>query len=238
LLVGVKSENPAIWIGPVEGAEKYMERRQKLIDERDNLLINQNSAEKNQKRLQEIEKELREIRSELDPKGKGDKGSPVALAGRVRVLATTENGPIHTGDPITSSSKPGYGMKASKSGPIIGFSMSNLENGDGKIVINVSRTYYTPPSEYLNSETKTLSDFGHENMLKTEMWVSFSDDFIKKLLNSNDTDLPVVIITSNNPSITLSIIKKNRSGFKVVSSSDSSVSNLSFDWVAMIKISK
>ena len=45
----------------------------------------------------------------------------VALTGRVPVKVTTENGPIEPGDYITSSKQfPGYGMKATHSGQVIG----------------------------------------------------------------------------------------------------------------------
>ena len=37
---------------------------------------------------------------------------PIALVGRVPVKVSTENGPIHSGDYLTSSSIPGYAMKA------------------------------------------------------------------------------------------------------------------------------
>ena len=69
------------------------------------------------------------------------------------MLATTENDVIKTGDPITSSNKPGYGMKATSPGPIIGFSLNELKNESGKIFINISRTYYTPEN---NSEIQDL----------------------------------------------------------------------------------
>jgi RNase P/RNase MRP subunit p29 len=45
---------------------------------------------------------------------------PVALAGRIPVKITNENGMIHVGDKITSASKFGYAMKATKAGPVIG----------------------------------------------------------------------------------------------------------------------
>jgi len=84
----------------------------------------------------------------------------VALAGRVPVKATDENGPIAKGDLLTSSSKPGYAMKcevfeindnddfaALKSktknnekcrNSIIGKAMEPLEAGEGKILMFIS----------------------------------------------------------------------------------------------------
>jgi hypothetical protein len=49
-------------------------------------------------------------------------GTPVtlALSGRVPVKVSAENGSIHSGDPLTAASRPGYAMKATKPGFIIG----------------------------------------------------------------------------------------------------------------------
>ncbi len=75
---------------------------------------------------------------------KNEKGEPqdhvqLALAGRVPVKVTGENGPIAIGDAITSSSIPGVGMKAIKSGRVVGFALQSF-NGEGvgyvKILIN------------------------------------------------------------------------------------------------------
>lgn len=56
----------------------------------------------------------------------------VALAGRVPVKVSLENGPIAAGDALTTSSTPGVAMKATQAGPIIGKAM---ENFDGKSTI-------------------------------------------------------------------------------------------------------
>lgn len=45
---------------------------------------------------------------------------PIALAGRIPVKITDENGPIHAGDLLTSASRPGYAMRATKAGAVIG----------------------------------------------------------------------------------------------------------------------
>ena len=47
---------------------------------------------------------------------------------------TTENGAIKRGDPITSSSKPGYGMKATQACKIIGYALEDAEQ-DGTIQV-------------------------------------------------------------------------------------------------------
>ncbi|MCR4307149.1 MAG: hypothetical protein NUV80_01155, partial [Candidatus Berkelbacteria bacterium] len=67
---------------------------------------------------------------------------PVALNGRVPVFVNQENGPIQAGDPITSSSTPGVGMKATKASRVIGVALQSFNEGQGKIIVFVNPTYY------------------------------------------------------------------------------------------------
>jgi hypothetical protein len=63
-------------------------------------------------------------------------GPQLALVGRVPVNATAENGPIRRGDLLTSSSTPGYAMRAPlrpAPGTIIGKALSPLGEGKGRI---------------------------------------------------------------------------------------------------------
>ena len=54
--------------------------------------------------------------------GKWEPGHyPIALTGRVPAKVSLENGPIEVGDPITSSSIPGVGMKATETGLVVDF---------------------------------------------------------------------------------------------------------------------
>ncbi len=45
---------------------------------------------------------------------------PIALAGRIPVKVTTENGLVKVGDEVTSATRDGFAMKATKAGPVIG----------------------------------------------------------------------------------------------------------------------
>ncbi len=60
-----------------------------------------------------------------------DNKIPVALAGRVPVKVSDENGPIQAGDYLTSSSIPGVAMKATKPGPVIGQALEGLDFNTG-----------------------------------------------------------------------------------------------------------
>ncbi|NND06760.1 MAG: hypothetical protein HKN87_10305 [Saprospiraceae bacterium] len=67
-----------------------------------------------------------------------DGSYPVALAGRVYLLANSEGGSISPGDLLTTSSTPGYAMKAKSlrkaQGAIVGKSMTTL-NEDSELVL-------------------------------------------------------------------------------------------------------
>jgi hypothetical protein len=52
---------------------------------------------------------------------------PIALVGRVPVKVSTENGMIRAGDFLTAASVPGYAMKASLSGRVIGKALETID---------------------------------------------------------------------------------------------------------------
>jgi hypothetical protein len=55
---------------------------------------------------------------------------PIALVGRVPVQVSTENGPIHAGDYLTSASIPGYAMKATTAGRVLGTALEDFNPND------------------------------------------------------------------------------------------------------------
>lgn len=68
----------------------------------------------------------------------GVQAIPIALAGRVPVKVTTENGPIVTGDYLAPSSVPGVAMKSDGMGAVIGLAMSHFEGeGVGTVMVFV-----------------------------------------------------------------------------------------------------
>ena len=92
----------------------------------------------------------------------GDNFNPlkpyVALAGRVPVKVSTENGSIEPGNPLTSSSTPGVAMKATRSGSIVGKALEAYSgSGVGKIMVFVSVGWYVASLE--NSEQQTGNGF-------------------------------------------------------------------------------
>ncbi len=68
----------------------------------------------------------------------------IALAGRVPVKVSIENGAVHVGDPLTSSSHPGVAMKATAAGKIIGYALAPASK-NGKVLMFVQPGYYAAP---------------------------------------------------------------------------------------------
>jgi len=67
---------------------------------------------------------------------------PVALTGRVYVMADASSGAIEPGDLLTSSDVPGYAMKVTDhyraNGAIIGKAMTSLDEGQGLVLVLIS----------------------------------------------------------------------------------------------------
>ncbi|KKW30617.1 MAG: FG-GAP repeat protein [Candidatus Uhrbacteria bacterium GW2011_GWD2_52_7] len=67
---------------------------------------------------------------------------PIALAGRVPTYVSGENGAIAIGDPLTTSTRPGYAMKATEAGPIIGYATESFAGTTGSIIVYINVSYF------------------------------------------------------------------------------------------------
>jgi hypothetical protein len=76
---------------------------------------------------------------------------PIAMIGRVPVNVTNENGAIAPGDFLTSSSTPGYAMKATKAGMVIGKALESFNNAQGSVLVLVGTQYYNPAMDLQGS---------------------------------------------------------------------------------------
>ncbi len=90
----------------------------------------------------------------------GSTHAAVALAGRVPVKVTLEGGAIKPGDLLTSSSKAGYAMKASKTGRVVCMAMESFDEyskGD-KVMCYVNPHQWVDPREYdgLKSDLESM----------------------------------------------------------------------------------
>ena len=86
---------------------------------------------------------------------------PVVTTGNVRVLVTTQNGEIRKGDYITSSDREGVGMKASRSGYVLGSALEDLVLSDnvtdGYVLVGLRTQNYIAPAN-LQSNLQDIFD--------------------------------------------------------------------------------
>ncbi|HYF05474.1 MAG TPA: hypothetical protein VEA59_04855, partial [Patescibacteria group bacterium] len=103
--------------------------------------------------------------------GPGQYIATVALSGRAPVKVTNENGNIQVGDYITSSAKfPGYGMKATRSGVVIGQAIEAFEaNGEssGKVEVFMGVGYQQVNNTFvLTDKDAQLTDAASGSLLQ------------------------------------------------------------------------
>jgi hypothetical protein len=100
----------------------------------------------------------------------GDKNVPIALAGRVPVKVSTENGAIHTGDYLTTSSIAGVAMKATKPGQAIGKALQDFDKtGIGKIMVFVNISFADPKKALANIITDDNGNIAISNVSSTSI---------------------------------------------------------------------
>lgn len=81
-----------------------------------------------------------------------EQGPPLALAGRVNVKIVDSGELIKGGDFITSSSTPGFAMKATKPGPVIGYAVKNQKSGEDFVEILLQPGKHYIPKDYIDAE--------------------------------------------------------------------------------------
>lgn len=86
---------------------------------------------------------------------------PIITTGVVEVLVNNSGGAIQAGDSITSSSTPGVGMRASKSGFILGVAQENYDSAEAgqiPVLLDIKFAYGadSPDSERITSRLLTI----------------------------------------------------------------------------------
>ena len=110
----------------------------------------------------------------------------IALAGRVPVKVSLENGPIAIGDFLTSSSVPGVAMKATKSGPVIARALDSFTKDTPQVdgtPANTIEAFVHP--DYYNGVT--VADF-------------FTDEAVRGQATNTNT-APLAAIDANTTSL-------------------------------------
>jgi hypothetical protein len=96
-----------------------------------------------------------------------DTGKYLVLAGRVPVHVTNENGPIKPGDYLTTSSTPGYAMKATHAGPTIGKALAAFDGTSGTVMTQTNLSYYGGPTSASYLQNGDSADFTNLNVSGT-----------------------------------------------------------------------
>lgn len=129
---------------------------------------------------------------------------PIALKGRAPVKVSTENGNIHTGDYLTSSSTSGVAMKATKSGEVIGEALEDYHSNDiGKIMVFVNISFADPT---IPNTTLTLDTNGNiitptidSRVTKLEQEVNTIEEILK---DKQEIASSSSLINNTTPSLT------------------------------------
>jgi hypothetical protein len=101
-----------------------------------------------------------------------DNPLPIALNGRVKVKVTNENGVIRPGDYLTSSKDfPGYAMRATEAGLVIGKALEGFDGGSQMIMMFVDVHEYTPTlSELLQGNNTNYQDLVDLNLTDAKVY--------------------------------------------------------------------
>jgi hypothetical protein len=83
---------------------------------------------------------------------------PLAIYGYFPLKVTMHNGSIRRGDPITSSPQPGYGMKATRPGRIVGYALEDADReGTIQVVVQVGDHLGDAPARLDKLEAEVLA---------------------------------------------------------------------------------
>jgi hypothetical protein len=102
-----------------------------------------------------------------DGEKKNDHYLPLGIYGYFPAKVTTENGAIRRGDALTSSSKPGFAMKATQACKIIGYALEDADQ-DGTIQVFANTGESAAPEvaalrSQVDQLTQTVADLQQEN---------------------------------------------------------------------------
>lgn len=153
---------------------------------------------------------------------------PIALAGRVPVTVSEENGTIRAGDVLTLSTTPGVAMRAIKAGPTIGTALEDAACVAGQsckvlVMVNASYTNGAMLKGMLQDEGLTLDtipqgvDIGR--MVFAKLLQEKSDIRNNQPLSEISTDLVSAGLEIVSPKVTTDVLATN----KINSASDKDI---------------
>lgn len=153
-------------------------------------------------------------------------GEPVALTGRVKVKVNLQGGKIMPGDPITSSSMEGVGMKANADGLILGYAMEGFDGSRaevGKVWILLAKGHVEKVSPFMQVhqvEGKELSGMEVSGSTKvkpgeTEVFIAWNAQVAGHIPADVEFDDLFVALTPFGGKAELIVKSVNEKGFTV-----------------------
>ncbi|HSX34997.1 MAG TPA: carbohydrate binding domain-containing protein [Candidatus Saccharimonadales bacterium] len=138
----------------------------------------------------------------------GNDGTPVllALSGRIPVNVSMENGAIKAGDYLTPSSTPGYAMKATQPGQMVGKAMEDFSlndpHGTGKILAFANLTYANPDTGVtanndVQGSTMTAANMNVSGTVATQNLTVAGTATVKNLIVGTMTTTKELAVTGN-----------------------------------------
>jgi hypothetical protein len=144
---------------------------------------------------------------------------PVGIVGRVPVKVTNKGGRIKPGDFLTTSGTPGYAMKASRSGMVIGRSLDYFDSTQGSIMVFLDPGYQqldwkieifdqmdgdgiqgsSTPATYIIDQ-KGGSDLLQLQQNGADRFLVRNDGSVEVNVNNLDTDIQPLLVIKNNDS--------------------------------------
>ena len=109
---------------------------------------------------------------------------PLALAGRVPVKVSTENGPIAPGDRIVASSSPGVGMRATQGGMSVGIAAESFDGHQGDdpgtilVFVNLAPTAAAPRGRGQSRLDDETTGRGHAQLRNGEAVIALSSTLV------------------------------------------------------------
>jgi len=154
-----------------------------------------------------------------------DAGKPIALTGRVEVKVNSEGGVIKPGDPITSSSIPGVGMKMNQTGTVLGYALEAFDGSmspDGKVWILLARGHHEGIDRNIRiveGKDENLGGLEIQGAKKVtdekEIFVAWKESVIDQLPSDIDFDDLVINLNSFGGNAQLIVKSVNKDGFTV-----------------------
>ncbi len=150
---------------------------------------------------------------------------PLALVGRVPVNVTTKNGAIHKGDYLTSSDIPGFAMRATQEGAVIGMALEDFDESQGnlgQVLMFIKTGHWAPPSS-----SSDLKNLGNQ---KGRIVFARGEESVHVTLPYEITSQAAITATPLNNPQSFYWVEKDKNAF-TIRLAKAAEAPVSFDWI-------